>query len=256
MYARLLLQAYEDFVKSDALTEKVFKVFHMHEPQTTFVPLTAITLNRPVRRRLPRQWADAGAAAAVAARAAARWADSAMEQRFDFGEAVRVTRNVRSDGTFPGMKIGELLVRRGRIGYVLNVGTFLQDQVIYSVHFLDEGRIVGCRDEELQRVDDPWIESLFETREKVVTRYTLAVNGEVLAAAGSEGEVFKVLRDLADGVQYHVRFPGHTLQVPESCLEQPVLSKSKGRPPSPTLPRTRERGRTWRPNRLTVRADV
>lgn len=46
VYARLLQQAYEDFVTSDALTEKVFKVFHMHEPQTTFVPLTEITLNK------------------------------------------------------------------------------------------------------------------------------------------------------------------------------------------------------------------
>lgn len=46
VYARLLQQAYDDFVSSDALTEKVFKVFHMHEPQTTFVPLTEITLNK------------------------------------------------------------------------------------------------------------------------------------------------------------------------------------------------------------------
>ncbi|MDP2030841.1 MAG: nitrogenase-stabilizing/protective protein NifW [Thiobacillus sp.] len=46
VYARLLQQAYADFEKSDALTEKVFKVFHMHEPQTTFVPLTDITLNK------------------------------------------------------------------------------------------------------------------------------------------------------------------------------------------------------------------
>ena len=45
-YARLLQQAYDDFVSSDALTEKVFKVFRMHEPQTTFVPLTVITLNK------------------------------------------------------------------------------------------------------------------------------------------------------------------------------------------------------------------
>ena len=45
-YARLLQQAYDDFVTSDALTEKVFKVFHMHEPQTSFVPLTEITLNK------------------------------------------------------------------------------------------------------------------------------------------------------------------------------------------------------------------
>lgn len=39
VYRDLLLGAYEDFVKSDALTEKVFKVFHMHKPQQTFVPL-------------------------------------------------------------------------------------------------------------------------------------------------------------------------------------------------------------------------
>ena len=39
VYKRLLARAYEDFVESDALTEKVFKVFHMHEPQTTFVPV-------------------------------------------------------------------------------------------------------------------------------------------------------------------------------------------------------------------------
>ncbi len=38
-YHQMLGQAYQDFVESDALTEKVFKVFRMHEPQTTFVPL-------------------------------------------------------------------------------------------------------------------------------------------------------------------------------------------------------------------------
>ena len=43
LYAGLLKKAYDDFVHSDALTEKVFKVFHMHEPQTAFVPLTSIS---------------------------------------------------------------------------------------------------------------------------------------------------------------------------------------------------------------------
>jgi len=37
IYRRLLARAYQDFVVSDALTEKVFKVFHMHEPQEVFV---------------------------------------------------------------------------------------------------------------------------------------------------------------------------------------------------------------------------
>jgi nitrogenase-stabilizing/protective protein len=41
-YSKLLERAYQDFVESDALTEKVFKVFHMHEPQTTFVPIAGL----------------------------------------------------------------------------------------------------------------------------------------------------------------------------------------------------------------------
>ena len=42
-YARCLHQAYQDFVNSDALTEKVFKVFHRHSrtPETR-VPLADI----------------------------------------------------------------------------------------------------------------------------------------------------------------------------------------------------------------------
>ncbi len=41
-YKRHLLQAYRDFVNSDALTEKVFKVFHLHGPQETFVSLNTL----------------------------------------------------------------------------------------------------------------------------------------------------------------------------------------------------------------------
>lgn len=43
LYAGLLNSAYSDFVQSDALTEKVFKVFHMHEPVTVEVPLMDLT---------------------------------------------------------------------------------------------------------------------------------------------------------------------------------------------------------------------
>ena len=39
IYRHWLARAYQDFVSSDALTEKVFKVFHRHEPQTTFVSI-------------------------------------------------------------------------------------------------------------------------------------------------------------------------------------------------------------------------
>jgi len=39
VYKKLLQRAYNDFVDSDAQTEKVFKVFKMMEPQTVFVSL-------------------------------------------------------------------------------------------------------------------------------------------------------------------------------------------------------------------------
>jgi nitrogenase-stabilizing/protective protein len=41
-YRALLERAYRDFVASDALTEKVFRVFRMHEPKTAFVPVSDI----------------------------------------------------------------------------------------------------------------------------------------------------------------------------------------------------------------------
>lgn len=140
-----------------------------------------------------------------------------MQYQFDYGDKVRVIRNVRNDGTYPGKKTGELLVRRGSLGYVKDVGTFLQDQVIYSVDFVDEQRIVGCRAEELIAGDDPWIPSEFESREKVYANRALAINGDIVVDSGALGEVVKVIRD-PSGVSYHVHFPGQVLQVPENAL--------------------------------------
>ncbi len=142
-----------------------------------------------------------------------------MPPHFEQNDAVRVIRNLRNDGTYPGLSTGSLLVRRGSIGYVVDVGIFLQDQIIYSVHFLDSNRIVGCREEELMSADTPWTPSRFETRDKVRVIASLTVNGEMVVPAGTEGKIMRVLRDIAVDVQYHVHFPGHVLQVPEALLE-------------------------------------
>ncbi len=142
-----------------------------------------------------------------------------MLPKYEYGSSVRVTRNVRNDGTYPGMETGELLVKRGSVGYVQNVGTFLQDQIIYSVHFIEINRVIGCREEEIIGVDDPWSPSLFEFRDKVTSRKILTVNNEVVARPGDAGEVIKVLSEPGEEFQYHVRFPGRTLQVGESILE-------------------------------------
>jgi nitrogen fixation protein NifZ len=146
-----------------------------------------------------------------------------MDARWEYGESVRLTRNVRNDGTYPGLDPGDFLVRRGSIGYVVDVGTFLQDQIIYSVNFLDEGKIVGCREEELIGADDPWTPSRFEFREKVRSAKGLSVGGEVLVAAGSLGEVIKVIRgETPAELTYHIHFeclPGRLFQIPEDALK-------------------------------------
>lgn len=142
-----------------------------------------------------------------------------MNYAFEIGAEVRVVRNVRNDGTYPGLPTGAHLVRRGATGHVRDVGLFLQDKVIYSVHFLDENRVVGCREEELQSADAPWVPSRFEFREKVTCKIPLGRGGEVVAEPGAVGQVIKVLRHEEGEVHYHVVFGQRTFQVPERVLE-------------------------------------
>jgi len=144
-----------------------------------------------------------------------------VRPKYEQGESVRVIRTVRNDGTFPGLDIGTVLVRRGAIGFVRDVGTFLQDQLIYSVHFVDDNVMVGCREEELLAEDEPWTFNRFEFRDKVTPRIPLGIQGEVIADTETVGEIEKVLRDVPETgqVSYHVRFTGRTLQVPETALD-------------------------------------
>ncbi|MDR1888405.1 MAG: nitrogen fixation protein NifZ [Zoogloeaceae bacterium] len=149
-----------------------------------------------------------------------------MKPRWQIDDEVRVIRNVRDDGTFPGANMGDLLVRRGSVGVIRDIGSFLQDQVIYSVHFYAENRMVGCREEELISRAEDWTPSRFEFREKVQSRISLRVKDEILVRAGDAGEIVKVVRqptdDKASGVTYHVHFdtlPGRVLLIPETLLE-------------------------------------
>ena len=144
-----------------------------------------------------------------------------MRPEYEYGDEVRLIRNVRNDGTYPGSDIGELLMRRGVVGCVFDVGTYLQDQLIYRVHFMSEGRTIGCRGEELIPASAPWIDNRFEFRDKVASLVTLRSGDEVIAEPGSEGEVERVLRD-DESIRYHVRFNGRTFIVPEAALDEPA----------------------------------
>ena len=141
-----------------------------------------------------------------------------MQPAYEYGDEVRLIRNVRNDGTYPGTEIGELLMKRGAVGCVYDVGTYLQDQLIYRIHFLDEGRTIGCREEELIPASAPWIANRFEFREVILAAVAMRSNGEVVVQPGDVGEVTKIIRE-DDKLWYHVRFNGHTFQVPEAALD-------------------------------------
>lgn len=76
------------------------------------------------------------------------------EPVFELGEKVRLRKQIKNDGTFPGRDIGEILAKKGEIGYVASIGTFLQRSYIYAVHFLEKGIIVGCREKELESAEE------------------------------------------------------------------------------------------------------
>jgi len=78
----------------------------------------------------------------------------ASEPVFGYGEKVRSRKNVRNDGTFPGKEIGEVLVKKGDVGYVASIGTFLQQFYIYGIDFPQHGYKVGMKKKELDPLEE------------------------------------------------------------------------------------------------------
>ncbi|WP_107760539.1 nitrogen fixation protein NifZ [Dickeya sp. Secpp 1600] len=140
-----------------------------------------------------------------------------MTPRFECGDAVRVVRALRNDGTFAGRARGELLVRRGSVGYVREWGVFLQDQIVYQVHFLDRDRVVGCRESELIDADQPWLAGDFQYGDRVCSMQPLAINGDIVVTMGQQGEVLATAQG-ERGDSCIVLFGERQFQVPISAL--------------------------------------
>src|SRR5258708_14499041 len=68
---------------------------------------------------------------------------------FSYGEKVKAKRTIRNDGTYAGKEIGEVLAKKGEEGYVVSIGTFLQQFYIYVVEFLERVNRVGMKRKEL-----------------------------------------------------------------------------------------------------------
>ena len=69
------------------------------------------------------------------------------------GEKVEATKYVKNDGTYPRREIGDVLVRKGDVGYVRDIGIFLQQFYVYAVEFCDRSVVVGMRGRELKSLE-------------------------------------------------------------------------------------------------------
>jgi nitrogen fixation protein NifZ len=72
---------------------------------------------------------------------------------FRAGTKVRANRQVKNDGTMAGRDIGEIVVKKGDVGYVRDIGMYLQRYYIYAVEFIDRGSVVGMRGRELDSME-------------------------------------------------------------------------------------------------------
>ena len=73
---------------------------------------------------------------------------------FEPGEKVVSTKYIKNDGTYPRREIGDILVAKGDVGYVRDIGSFLQQFYVYAVEFVDRGVVVGMRGKELRAFED------------------------------------------------------------------------------------------------------
>lgn len=77
--------------------------------------------------------------------------------KFSDGQKVRLLEDIVNDGTYPHSPIGTLMMPKGSVGYIKDMGDFLQVIRVYEVHFLDsnmEVEVVGCREHELEALED------------------------------------------------------------------------------------------------------
>jgi len=73
---------------------------------------------------------------------------------FKPGVKVVSTKYVKNDGTYPRREIGDILVAKGDVGYVRDIGSFLQQFYVYAVEFVDRGLVVGMRGKELRGFEE------------------------------------------------------------------------------------------------------
>jgi nitrogen fixation protein NifZ len=77
---------------------------------------------------------------------------------FRMGQKVKLIADIRNDGTYPFAPVGEVLMKAGAEGYVRHIGDFLQTIRVYEVDFIEKGFALGCREFEIEALEDAYDE--------------------------------------------------------------------------------------------------
>ena len=81
----------------------------------------------------------------------------ADEAKFCQGQKVKLLEDIVNDGTYPLAPIGSIMMKKDAIGYIKDMGEFLQVIRVYEVHFFGTDmdiEIIGCREHELEAMED------------------------------------------------------------------------------------------------------
>jgi len=95
------------------------------------------------------------------------------QAKFFLGQKVKLLEDVKNDGTYPYLKIGDVMIKKGSIGYIRTIGEFLQVIRVYEVHFLDAEaviEVIGCREHELEAME-PYRDLEAEETEWMIDHY-------------------------------------------------------------------------------------
>ncbi len=141
-----------------------------------------------------------------------------LDAKFEYDTAVRIIRNIRNDSSLNDQRRGDLLMRRGEVGYIRHAGYFQQDQIIYQVHFLEQNIIIGCRETELISADEPWAYNEFEYGDRAQLKVTLQMEGEKIAQSGDTVAIISVEREDQENIFYRVQVHDKDILVPARAL--------------------------------------
>ena len=139
--------------------------------------------------------------------------------KFSYGQAVRLITNIRQDSSLSDEKRGQLLIRRGNIGYIRHAGLYKQEQIIYQVHFLEQNRVIGCRETELIDANATWADNQFEYGDVAVLNVNLQMHGKHIAYVGDSVSVIAVNREDQQDITYRVQVAHYDIDVPARALQ-------------------------------------